>query len=157
MREKAPAAPRINRLSKRFEGRFSLFFSRQAAAASQPSPLSLGSFSSRFSQFTHPGVWRASSSARLELAIRDGASSEGAEEARGGAATAVAAAVEINDDDDEDARGAMADLDAALLAVIIAAAGLAMGVERRIVRVGTAAEKKLEKAERQEKSEKRKD
>jgi len=156
MRGKAPAAPRINRLSKRFEGRFSLFFSKQAAAASQSSPLSLGSFSSRFSRFTHPGVWRASSGARLELAIRDGASSEGAEEARGGAATAVATAVETNDDD-EDARGAMADLDAALLAVTIAAAGLATGVERRIVRVGTAAEKKLEKAERHEKREKRKD
>jgi len=51
----------------------------------------------------------------------------------------------------------MADLDAALLAVTIAAAGLATGVERRIVRVGTAAEKKLEKAERHEKREKRKD
>lgn len=89
---------------------------------------------------THPGVWRASPGVRLALAIRDGASSEGAEEEARDAATTVAvvAAVEIGDDDDSDADGAI--LDALVVAAIIAA-GLATGAERRIVEAEGCSEK----------------
>ena len=98
-------------------------------------------FASRFT-LTHPGVWRASPGARLALAIRDGASSKGAEEEARDAtpvAVAVAAAVEIGDDDD-DAKAAIAvGLDAALLVAANIAAGVATGAERRIVEAGKAA------------------
>ena len=125
---------------------FFFFFFLETRGSNHPSQAIIlhsliETFASRFT-LTHPGVWRASPGARLALAIRDGASSKGAEEEARDAtpvAVAVAAAVEIGDDDD-DAKAAIAvGLDAALLVAANIAAGVATGAERRIVEAGKAA------------------
>ena len=125
---------------------FFFFFFFETGGSNHPSQAIIlhsliETFASRFT-LTHPGVWRASPGARLALAIRDGASSKGAEEEARDAtpvAVAVAAAVEIGDDDD-DAKAAIAvGLDAALLVAANIAAGVATGAERRIVEAGKAA------------------